>query len=378
MRVWQEIEDLDPAPGEWDRDAFRRITSETLTPEQAARVVQPALVLPGQEAVIAVHWHPEFVPFELIQRRIDGTFPNRASELIIPTQHNVLLALHGYAGVEVDCFSPAFNRKVQLLIHFREERVREATVFRSMLAHTFRYRTSQLYEFIDSVLDPRFDERVAAAAELTGASAELVRFARAVVARLRRLLDLYEAETPLDMIKNRLVFFYLDAFRDLYDPRLIAHAHTFLRAVKQIVKENFALDYFYRTEQVIEEARRLGGGIVIPHPEQFWPILLADYDVDGIEVWNPQSRQYTEFLINCVFRQNRTTRRGQRPLLIFMGDDTHMGEKVLPPNRQDREKSNREIGVQPAWDDMLIRKSLIIADVSRERTIREYRARLDG
>lgn len=378
MPSYPEIEDLEPGLSDWDCEVFRQITSETLTPEQAARVAQPAMVLPRQEAVLAVHWHPEFVPFELIQRRIDATFPNRAAELIIPTQHNVLLSMHGYAGVEIDCCSPEFNRKVQLLVHFREERVREATVFRSMLAHTFHYRTSQLYEFIDSVLDPRFDERVAAAAELTGASDELIRFARVVVARLRQLLDRYESETPLDMIKNRLVFFYLDAFRDLYDPRLIAHAHTFLRAVKQIVKDRFALDYFYRTQQVIEEVRRLGGGIVIPHPEQFWPILLADYDVDGIEVWNPQSRRYTEFLIHCVYRQNQTTRRGQRPLLIFMGDDTHMGEKVLPPGRQDHDKSNREIGVQPAWDDPLIRKSLIVAGAGRERTIQEYRARLDG
>ncbi len=45
--------------------------------------------------------------------------------------------------------------------------------------------------------------------------------------------------------------------------------------------------------------------MVIPHPEQFWPILLADYDVDGYEVWNPQSREYTDFLIRALDNQNK-------------------------------------------------------------------------
>jgi hypothetical protein len=80
--------------------------------------------------------------------------------------------------------------------------------------------------------------------------------------------------------------------------------------VKALVKVEFSLKYFYRTSEVIEEARALGAGIVIPHPEQFWPILLKEYDVDGIEVWNPQSRRYTEFLISVLNRRNQ--KRGSR------------------------------------------------------------------
>ena len=59
-----------------------------------------------------------------------------------------------------------------------------------------------------------------------------------------------------------------------------------------------------------------------------------------------------------------------------MGDDTHMGEKILPVIRQNSEKASREIGYQPAWDDMEIRKSLILADMGRDSVINEYRERL--
>lgn len=88
---------------------------------------------------------------------------------------------------------------------------------------------------------------------------------------------------------------------------------------------------------------------MIPHPEQFWPILLAEYDVDGIEAWNPQSQEYTEFLINVVNLKNKTQLSGQRPILIFMGDDCHLSEKIKEPQNQNKEKVKREVGFQPAW-----------------------------
>lgn len=128
---------------------------------------------------------------------------------------------------------------------------------------------------------------------------------------------------------------------------------------------------------MIEEARSLGAGVVIPHPEQFWPILLRNYDVDGIEVWNPQSQQYTEFLINVVLDQNRRGYHRDRPMLIFMGDDCHMSEKLKLPTEQDPEKAAREVGLQHAWDDLGIAKGLIMAGVSRKTVMDEYRARLD-
>ena len=111
--------------------------------------------------------------------------------------------------------------------------------------------------------------------------------------------------------------------------------------------------------------------------EQFWPILLRNYDVDGIEVWNPQSQEYTEFLISVVNERNGHRPSG-RDVLIFMGDDCHMGEKTKPLDQQDPEKASREIGLQPAWEDLAVRKKLIVSSITRASVIREYKARLDG
>lgn len=363
---------------EWDQQLYLQLISGDLSQVQKARIIEPAQVYPRQDCVLAVHWHPEFIPLDLIRQRIHATFPARDEELIIPTQHNVLMAYDGYAGVEVDCYSPCFNRKVQLLIHFEKNRIEDADVFKSMLEHTFKYRSQQLFEFIATVIDPAMEERLQRAAARTGADADLVEFVRVHTRKLKKLYERNESITPPDAIKNKLLVYYVDALRDLYDARQVNHALMLLKAVKMIVKENFSLDFFYQTEEVIEEVRRLGGGIVIPHPEQFWPILLADYDVDGYEVWNPQSREFTEFLINVVNRRNKLASNGQRPVLIFMGDDCHMGEKAREPRYQDPEKAGREIGVQPAWDDLAIRKSLIVANASRRSVIEEYRARLNG
>ena len=361
---------------DWDRQTYRRLISGELTKEQQRRIVEADVVLPRQADVLAVHWHPEFVPMDLIRQRIDATFPGRTCDLIIPTQHNVLMEYGEYAGVEVDCYSAEFDRKVQLLVHFAKSRLKKASVFRSMLAHTFKYRSRQLLEFIDSVVDPSLEARLQRAAAGTGADDRLVRFVRVHTQKLKQLLSEHESETPPEAIRNKLLMNYIEELRCHYDSNLVNHAEMLLRAVKVIVKRHFSNEFFYPTNEVIEEVRHLGGAIVVPHPEQFWPILLADYDVDGYEVWNPQSRQYTEFLITVVSRQNKSPGRSGKETLIFMGDDCHMGEKVKAPEHRDPEKAGREVGVQPAWDDLAIRKSLIVADADRRKVIERYKARL--
>lgn len=359
-----------------DRAAYLACVDASLNPSQRARVAEPDKSHPRQESILAVHWHPEYVPMDLILERVRAMYPNAGQELLIPTQHNELLCLNGYAGVEVDCYSRGFNRKVQLLLHFRADKVAQAAdKLRSMLDHTFTYRTSQLGEFLDSLVADGLAERRAKAAANTAAGEDLVDFCRVFAAKLRTLLEENWADTPRAMAKNKLVRDFFDTLRPRFGDRVVDKAQVYLKEVKRLVKENFSLRHFYRATEFIEEARGLGGGVVIPHPEQFWPILLADYDVDGIEVWNPQSREYTEFLINVVSRHNET-RRTKRPLLVFMGDDCHMGEKVKDPRTQDPEKAGREIGYQPAWDDSAIRKSLILCGVSREKTIEDYVARL--
>lgn len=371
------LDAIDPEPTAADQKIYDGLVSTKLTPSQLNRIETPPEVYPKQSDVIAVHWHPEFVPMDAIVRRINATFPNKKRELIIPTQHNVLMSLGDYAGVEVDCYSAGFNRKVQLLAHFSTAKIEQADVLRAMLAHTFRYRSSQLFEFIDTILDPSRQDHLTTAAIKTGANDELIQFVRLHVRKLKSLIERNESCTPADMLKNKLIRNYFEMLRDRFDDRLIDHAKVFLQTIKKIVKRHFTLRYFYRTEEIIEEVRGLGGGLVIPHPEQFWPILLADYDVDGIEVWNPQSREYTEFLIHSTHNQNKGRRRNRRPLLILMGDDTHFGEKVLEPKHQDPDKAARELGVQPAWDDLSIRKALIVANANRRNVIEDYRRRLD-
>ncbi len=356
---------------------FSLVTTE-LSGEQKRRISEPEQVCYRQDSVLALHWHPEFIPMDLILERVRKTFPNSDLELIVPTNHNRIDSVGTYSGVEIDCYSRGFNRKVQLLTHFESSRLEQADVFKSMLAHTFKYRTSQLYEFIDTLLEPKYEDRRKEAAARTGADADLIAFVQTGTRKIKQLIDKYYSETPLEMLRNKLLRNYFETFVDVCDEHTVHRAQVFLQAVKQIVKRYFSHTHFYETEEIIEEVRGLGGGIVIPHPEQFWPILLAGYDVDGYEVWNPQSREYTEFLITVVNRENQNRDRQSRPLLIMMGDDCHMGEKVKDPKFQDPEKVRREIGVQPVWDDPSIRKALVRAGVDRRRTITEYSARLDG
>ena len=371
-----EIEDLplDEEISKEDSNRFFAVVSSDLTKEQEKQITDVETVYPRQRSVLAVHWHPEFVPMDLIRKRIETTFPKRTSELIIPTQHNMLTEYDDYAGVEVDCYSQGFQRKVQLLLHFEKERVADAHVLKDILAHTFKYRSSQLFKFIHAIVKP--DEKIVnTAAGETGATAGIVRFVTHHVTKIEKLLNRHYDEILPMSIKNKLLRNYFNALGSEVDKTVIIRAQTFLQAVKNLVKREFPLKFFYRTSEIIEEARSLGGGIVIPHPEQFWPVLLADYDVDGYEVWNPQSLEYTRFLINTMVRQNR---HFSRPLIIFMGDDTHMGEKTRPIAEQDEKKAAREIGVQPPWDDMDIRKLLIKAGMDRSQVISEYSARLAG
>ncbi len=359
-----------------DEALFLSITSTDISREQEARITQPIRCFPRQRRVLAIHWHPEFVPMPLIRKRIDCTFASKSDELIIPTQHNVLTEYGDYAGAEIDCYSKAFNQKVQLLLHFKKDRLEKADLLRAMLAHTFQYRSSQLFKFIHTITKP-VTARIEMAARETGADADMIRFTRIYVNKIEKLIDRYAADLPADMLKNKLLRNFFDGLRERYSDRLIDRVQTFLKAVKVLVKADFSLKYFYHTNEVIEEARALGAGIVIPHPEQFWPVLLADYDVDGIEVWNPQSRRYTEFLISVIDQKNHQMGSARRKLLVFMGDDTHMAEKLRDPEVQDPEKAAREIGYQPAWDDFNIRKMLIRTNTSRLQVIEAYRQRLE-
>ncbi|MGE0434548.1 MAG: hypothetical protein AB7S36_19980, partial [Planctomycetota bacterium] len=360
---------LEPTPAvpeltEWDHHAWQDIVRVDLSPEQMQRIVTPAAVHPLQTSVLAVHWHPEFVPVDLIRQRIEATFPNKRTELIIPTQHNVITSYGDLSGVEIDCYARSFQRKVQFLAHFEKSKTDSpaADKLRSMLKHTFQYRTGQLWEFINTLLEPSLESRMQEAARKTGADEKMVAFVRQETRKVRELIHVHMDTTPAEAIRNKALKWWFDALRAQHSAAFIDRVQVFVQAVKEVVKRHFNLEYFYEAHEIIEEVRGLGGCIVIPHPEQFWPALLEDYDVDAWEVWNPQSREYTEFLINALIRENHAGRH-RRPILITMGDDCHMGEKVRDPSLQDTEKSRREIGVQPPWSDMPIQKALRIANI---------------
>ncbi len=361
---------------EWDQHTYLTIINTKLTPEQRERIIKPQHIFPKQDAVLAVHFHPEHVPLPLIRERLNIMYPHKTAELVIPTQHNTLMHFQGYAGVEIDCYSSGFNRKVQLLLHFKETRVAHAHILKNMIAHTFTYRSRQLHELIATIVDPSLDDRFQEAVLETGAHKELIRFIKTMTKKFQILLEQNESITPPEVIKNKLLRDYFDALRVNFDDGMINRAQILIKKAKQIMKDNFPMEYFYRVEEVIEEVRALNGCIVIPHPEQFWPILLADYDVDGYEVWNPQSQEYTEFLITVLNRHNKSRKGREKPILIFMGDDTHMGEKLKDPAGQDPAKASREIGYQPAWDDMNIQKSLIMSNADCRSVIDEYKSRL--
>lgn len=360
-----------------EKEYFLKVVSVDLNESQRRQILEIPAVYSRQESVLAAHWHPEHVPMDLISQRIESMFPNKKQELIIPTQHNEIMSYGPYSGVEVDCYASGFNQKVQLLLHFENERVKDAHMLKQMLAHTFKYRSSQLFDFMESITRPHTD-RLEEAARQTGANDTLISFVQSYVRKIEKLMDEYYSNISPRSVKNKVLRNFFDCLRKDYSDALIDRAQTFLTAVKKIVKQHFPLQYFYRASEIIEEARSLHAGIVIPHPEQFWPVLMAGYDVDGVEVWNPQSHRYTQFLISVLNEKNRYTSPADRPLLIFMGDDTHMGEKTRDPKEQNPEKASREIGLQAAWDDLCIRKTLIMNGCNRKQVIAEYKNRLAG
>lgn len=362
----------------WDRNTFEKLTSVAIGADQTERITSPPNRFPDEEAVLAIHWHPEHIPTDLVRRRLDNIYPQMREALIIPTQHNEILTYGDYAGAEVDCKASAFNRKVQILIHFEKSRIASASKLLDMIDHTRRYRATQLHDFLDSFTVPEMRDRLEDAADKTGVDADIVRFACKAAAKLQALIHIYSPNIPELSVKNKLFINYLNAHRQNHNAYPISRVVIFALTVKEIVKRRFSLDYFYEVQDVIKEVRSLGGCVVVPHPEQFWPILLADYDVDGYEVWNPQSREFSEFLIQTVVRKNRAAALLSRPLMIFMGDDTHMSEILLDRAAHNPEKTSREIGYQPAWRDPFIRKTLETMGINKTQIIRDYKDRLKG
>ncbi|MDZ7641510.1 MAG: hypothetical protein U5J62_05755 [Desulfurivibrio sp.] len=67
-----------------DRDIFLKVIKARLEPEQEEIIRNPEQVFPRQREVLALHWHPEYIPMELALERINRMYPNPDVKLIIP------------------------------------------------------------------------------------------------------------------------------------------------------------------------------------------------------------------------------------------------------------------------------------------------------
>ncbi len=370
-----KVEDLPSEISPEEEKLFLSVIDESIAAERLEEIESKGPVFPGITEVMALHWHPEFVPLDSVRKRFEKTFPDMRESVFIPTQHNEILSCGEYSGMEIDCYSREFGRKVQLLIHFKGSKEKASGTMTSMVERTFKYRSSQMFELLDCLCRP-FDAPAAkSAAQAGGASDQLLKFVASNAVKFSVLFGRHRKKIPPASVKNKLIRNYFDELRRIFEDRSVNLAQIFIKEAKQEIKRMFGTGFFYETRSVIEEARAIGAGVIVPHPEQFWPVLLAGYDVDGYEVWNPQSREYTEFLISVLGEANRQRKKNNK-LVVFMGDDTHMGEKARPLELRQPDKAGREVGRQPAWEDPAIMKKLGEYGFSRSRSISEYKSRL--
>jgi len=363
--------------GEEDWLKFNHLTSVELNAEERALAVRPGLTAPEAAEFLAVHWHPEWTPLELIGRRLELAFPRAENFLAIPTQHNKVMSFGPWAGVEADVYDRRYGLKVQLLIHLPAERLAGASAFLAMMDHTYNYRAHQLLDILNRLAD--YDQAaLKVQAGLKSAITEsAMRLARFYAIRLRAMIERSGilGGSRDEMLKNRLLPDFMTVSVPPERRHLLGQALMFVNAVKKTVKAELRPEKFHSPQEVIEEARSLGAGIVIPHPPQFWPILLSGLDVDGWEVWNPSTPNHTLFLLETMHRVNESRRRGRR-LLAFMGDDTHMSAKIRLERADEKESAGREIGFQPPWTDPEIAAVLSQTGQSLTGTLNEYRSRL--
>lgn len=361
---------------EWDRRVFQELIDPSLTPEQQSLIEEPPMVMEREEAVLAVHWHPEQVPLELARRRIDGLFPNRRKELIVPTQHNELLCWEGLCGAEVDCYAPEIDRPVQLLVHLREEMMPRAGVLQAMLGDIRRRREERFMEILAALTDDHRTARLERAARGTGATPEIVSFVSRTAAKLRTLIEHAPGTIPEMFLRNRLLMRFIRRHRGRREELFLARAQMLVKEVKKTLKKEERYTRWVTAPALIEEVRGLGGGIVVPHPEEFWPILGIRYPVDGYEIWNPRSREFTESLLSFLADRNAERKSG-RPLLPFMGDDCHLGELLANDGSSTRRERYGELGVQAGWREEGIERTLLQkGGFSKETVMEEYRERI--
>jgi hypothetical protein len=356
-----------------DIEVFERLTSVELSEQEKALATTPEQIDTEEKQVMALHFHPEWVPLPLIKLRLQRSFPQAAGGLIIPTQHNILLTLDDWAGVEADVYVPDYQQKIHLLIHLKSKVLNGAATFQAMIDRTFRYRALQLMDILRALTKP--DEAMSKELKKSGLDSQALDIAGRFAKKFADLIEtrIAPSSNRTEMLKNRLLVDFMTARGAGFNPKTLDKALAAVKIVKGFVKRRLDPNRFYSAKELIEEARSLGAGVVIPHPPLFWPAIIDDLDVDGWEVWNPSTPNHTIFLIQCLERMSKS-----RPkLLAFMGDDTHMSSKIRPNIAEDKGNLMREIGFQPPWRDPKVIEALKNAGQSRERTLNEYCSRID-
>ncbi|MGL4208234.1 MAG: hypothetical protein ACRCTY_02480 [Candidatus Adiutrix sp.] len=355
-----------------DWAVFNHLTSIELSDKEMQAAQCPSLVDSQAINVLAAHWHPEWVPMAAIEKRVALAFPEVKNSLIIPTQHNRIMTFRGWAGVEADVFDHRYQSKVQLLIHFKADKLPRAHSLKAMMERTYDYRALQLLDILASLasggqLAERVQKKIA-----PSISAPAVNLARFFALRLKHMIKEAKLIGTLreEMLKNRLLLDFMALRLDKNQQKILGQAKVYIEAVKKAVKAEMKPEQFYTPQELIEEARYLGAGVIIPHPPIFWPILVSGLDVDGWEVWNSSTPNHTLFLLEALALANKTNPK--RRLLAFMGDDTHMSSKI----RLKGEGSTREIGVQPPWSAPEVLAMLEKTGQSLAGTISEYQNRL--
>lgn len=360
---------------EWDEFTFLKLVRTDISFGDVEIITRPNISFKEEQHILAVHWHPEYIPMECARKRIQRLYPSKSLEIIIPTQHNCLAYYEGYCGVEVDCYAKEFNRQIQLLLHFTEEKAQKATKLKDMLEYTNNYRLNQLFEFIETFVNHKFENRLHQAIKDTALEPEILYFTKMNVKKVSSLIEKHYEQIPREMFKNKLILNYFLSLGEFYEADIINKCRVFLSYIEKNIKKDFSVSHFFNVHDIIDETKQVGGCIVVPHPEQFWPILLANYDVDGYEVWNPLSSDFTEFLIKVICEKNNTERSTR--FLPFMGDDTHLSEKIKDLLIVDPVKANSEIGFQPGWFNLCVKNQLKDTGFTKETIIQDYISRLN-
>ena len=102
-----------------------------------------------------------------------------------------------------------------------------------------------MFAFIESIINPEYDDRMQEAAELTGANEKLVALLRFYTARLNRLIYDHEGLAPPAMIKNKLIPEFLNVQRKRHPDTTINRALLLAAAVKENRQKEFPADLFF-------------------------------------------------------------------------------------------------------------------------------------